>query len=1185
MAATTTLSKPFSSSSSSSSYQPPADYEYDVFLSFRGDTRKNFTDHLYHGFKDAGIHTFRDDEEIRKGEDLSSEILQAIRGSRMSVIVFSKNYASSRWCLNELVEIMECRRMLKQIVIAIFYHVDPSDVRNQRGSYEEAFVEHEKRYLLDKDKVFRWRGALTEAAHLSGWHLPDSRIISRGEAEYIRDIIQDILQRLDNKYLFVALYPVGVEARMKDMTSLLCVGATDVRMVGILGMGGTGKTTIAKAIYNQFYIHFEGRSFLGNVRETSKKHGLVHLQKQLLSKTLRTRKIEVSSVDSGIVMIRERFRHKRVLVIVDDVDHLEQLNAIAGSRDWFGLGSRIIITTRDEQLLNYLQVDGVYRAKQMGARESLELFSWHAFRNKYPAEGYMGISRSVVAYSGGLPLALEVLGSFLFGRSMQEWNCALKKLKRIPNDQVQQKLRISFDALSDDTEKDTFLDISCFFIGMDKNYVVQILDGCGFFADIGINVLIQRCLLTVDESNKLMMHDLLRDMGREIVRENYPKEPGKRSRLWLQEEVIDILTLHKGMEVVEGLALKLPRSEVNFNTKRSEVNFNTKTFIKMQGLRLLQLDYAQFTGDYEYLSKELRWLRWHGFPLEFIPNNFYPRKIVAIDLRYSNLREVWKDPKLLNKLEVLNLSHSHYLTRTPDFSRLPSLEKLILKDCTSLFEVHQSIGDLHKLVLVNLKGCKNLRSLPRSLYKLKSLEILILSNCSKIDNLADDLGEMECLTTLRIDNTAITTVPSTINKLKNLKYLNLSGCKRSQPKSLSSYFRSWISPSKIPKPVNILLDSLQGLSSLKELCLSDCDLSDDTIPKGLGSLCALQSIDLQSNRFHALPSSLSGLSRLRRLNLDCCRELQSIPDLPTSLNSLHARNCTALERMPNVSKISSMGTLFLTNCHKLVEIPGLDKLLKYFGILHMEGCNNMISSFKQSILQECIVSGVGNMFSIFLPGDDIPDCFMYKDEGPSVCFEVPIIGRNVAGFVVCIVYSPCASNDNLVSQNLLSISVVNHTKNISQTSRQITADVVISSEDHLWLGNVSKDEFNLEGGDTVDVIIDFGAGFIVKKVAVSLLYDGVRDGKMIPYASTSSEDAKAQAWPIKFKRGLHDEEVGPSHGWLEDEPNPLRLKCEDNTEMNATRKHKGLASQWQFIIILSITVMFIVFLLGPLHLI
>ena len=134
-----------------------------MFLSFRGeDTRKNFTDHLYYALTEAGIYTFRDDEEIRKGEELSSELLRAIRGSRLYIIVFSKNYASSRWCLDELVEIMECKRRPQRIFIPIFYDVEPRDVRKQTGSFEEAFVEHEKRYLLDKDKVFRWRGALTD---------------------------------------------------------------------------------------------------------------------------------------------------------------------------------------------------------------------------------------------------------------------------------------------------------------------------------------------------------------------------------------------------------------------------------------------------------------------------------------------------------------------------------------------------------------------------------------------------------------------------------------------------------------------------------------------------------------------------------------------------------------------------------------------------------------------------------------------------------------------------------------------------------------------------------------------------------------------------------------------------------------------------------------------------------------
>jgi hypothetical protein len=159
------------SSSSSSSSKP---WIYDVFLSFRGDdTRKNFTDHLYFALKDAGINTFRDDNELRSGEDISTELLQAIQKSRISVILFSRNYANSRWCLEGLVKIMECWRSWRQLVFPIFYDVDPSDVRKQTGSFAEAFSGHEERFVLqtDKGKVATWRMALTEAANLSGWDL------------------------------------------------------------------------------------------------------------------------------------------------------------------------------------------------------------------------------------------------------------------------------------------------------------------------------------------------------------------------------------------------------------------------------------------------------------------------------------------------------------------------------------------------------------------------------------------------------------------------------------------------------------------------------------------------------------------------------------------------------------------------------------------------------------------------------------------------------------------------------------------------------------------------------------------------------------------------------------------------------------------------------------------------------
>ncbi|XP_073263029.1 toll/interleukin-1 receptor-like protein [Populus alba] len=146
---------------------------YDVFLSFRGeDTRKMFTDHLYAALDQARIHTFRDDDELPRGEEISEHLLKAIRESKISIVVFSKGYASSRWCLNELVEILKCKnRKTGQIVLPIFYDTDPSYVRKQNGSLAEAFVKHEERF--EEKLVKEWRKALEEAENLSGWNLND----------------------------------------------------------------------------------------------------------------------------------------------------------------------------------------------------------------------------------------------------------------------------------------------------------------------------------------------------------------------------------------------------------------------------------------------------------------------------------------------------------------------------------------------------------------------------------------------------------------------------------------------------------------------------------------------------------------------------------------------------------------------------------------------------------------------------------------------------------------------------------------------------------------------------------------------------------------------------------------------------------------------------------------------------
>ena len=163
-----------SESTSSSSSSTVSGFKYDVFLSFRGsDTRKNFTDHLYAALKQKGIFTFRDDEKLERGTFIAPELLRAIEESRFAVVIISQDYASSSWCLVELAKIVECMEKERLIVLPVFHYIDPSDVRNLRKTFGEAFAEHEARDEDNIKEVHRWKAALTKVASIAGWDLQD----------------------------------------------------------------------------------------------------------------------------------------------------------------------------------------------------------------------------------------------------------------------------------------------------------------------------------------------------------------------------------------------------------------------------------------------------------------------------------------------------------------------------------------------------------------------------------------------------------------------------------------------------------------------------------------------------------------------------------------------------------------------------------------------------------------------------------------------------------------------------------------------------------------------------------------------------------------------------------------------------------------------------------------------------
>ncbi|XP_059637256.1 disease resistance protein RUN1-like [Cornus florida] len=413
--------------------EPPSSssrtYEYDVFLSFRGiDTRDNFTDKLYKALEENGCSTFKDDIELRRGEEIATELLNAIDESKLSIIVFSENYASSKWCLEELVKIMDCRRTSRQIVLPVFHGVDPCDVRRQRGSYAQPFARHQARY--SHGQVQRWRDALTEVANLSGWHFQDG-----DESELIENIVEVVAIRLDPSLLNVADYPVGVQSRVENLMELLDLESNDVRIIAISGMTGIGKTTIARATYNLIHHKFDGSCFLKNVGETWKQDdGHVELQKKLLSDLLLDKKQSIRNLDHGIEVIKRHAWCRKVLLILDDVDDAHQLRALAINHDLLRPGSRVLVTTRDVSSLSPFQVNDIYEAEVLSEKESLQLFGWHAFKSYDIFDGYKMLCKEAVAYAKGIPLLLQTLGFFLSDKVVQEWGSELEKVEKFLDD-------------------------------------------------------------------------------------------------------------------------------------------------------------------------------------------------------------------------------------------------------------------------------------------------------------------------------------------------------------------------------------------------------------------------------------------------------------------------------------------------------------------------------------------------------------------------------------------------------------------------------------------------------------------------------------------------------------------------------------------------------------------------------
>ncbi|TYG51766.1 hypothetical protein ES288_D10G286600v1 [Gossypium darwinii] len=625
--------------------------KHQVFLSFRGeDTRLNFTAHLLKALKDKGMNVFFDEETLEKGEQLSQALSRAIAASNLSIIVLSVDYASSKSCLAELSDIMHRKDTQGHIVLPIFYHVDPSHVRNLGGSFKTSFIHHESNRL---HQVQRWKTAFAEIGKLKGWHIEGGKF-DRPETEYIKDIVEYVIKKLmSSKFRSASAELIGIDDQKK--TILRLIEKEDSRLIGLWGQGGIGKTTLSDVIYNEISYKYEDNCFLLNVREKLKKQGMESLRNELLSKLL-NQAIHVDTPSIGSTLIQERLSNKRVLVVLDDVNDSDQIDCFGVKH--FGDGSKIIVTSRDRQVLKNGGVDKIHEVKMLNKDDSLQLFSTFAFKLLNPAADFRDLSNKFIAYARGRPLALRVLGSKLYKKSRKEWESEVDKLKEYDQPKISQILRSSFDDL-DEVEKNIFLDIAIFFKGTCKKDVEEILSCCYKGAVCGISNLIDKCLLdSTSYDGGILMHDMLEEMGKDIVRKE-SIDPGKRSRLWSAKDVYQVLSYNKGINLIQGI--KLDMSQIN------NLRLDRSIFEGMINLRVIFF-YTPgiFWGersaeklledqvDSVSLPDELRYLCLDKYPFKSL-SGFNPKNLVVLKLVCGHMEHLWNDDdhqSLVNLREI-----------------------------------------------------------------------------------------------------------------------------------------------------------------------------------------------------------------------------------------------------------------------------------------------------------------------------------------------------------------------------------------------------------------------------------------------------------------------------------------------------------------------------------------------------
>ncbi|CAN1158587.1 Disease resistance protein L6 [Linum perenne] len=968
------VENPLSAPSSSSNSALPVEYE--VFLSFRGpDVRTTFVDVLYKFLDHSKIRTFLDDEELRKGEIIAPSLEKAIKESKVYIPILSQDYASSKWCLQELALMVKwCKQGDDRIILPIFYMMEPKDVRHQEGSYKKAFQLHSKKY--DAETIKEWKEALKEVGEMKGWSVKESD----RQGVIVDEVYSKVWSHLMRSYKLVTEKLVGIDSHVQQVTTLLSLESGGVKIVGIHAMGGMGKTTIAKAVYDQLYSQFDRFCFVEDAREIlSKSDGVVTLQNKIISSILIT-DYKVKDASEGLRVINDRVCKHKVLVVLDDVNDSSQFDQIMGKLDNFSGGSRFIITTRDKWVLQVLQECEFYEPKEMNDDHALQLFSKHAFGIDVPPTDYATLSLEFVKVATGLPLALQVIGSLLFRRRREFWASKLTELKEIPPTKLIERLEVSYKELTPN-EKQIFLDIACFFIGTQKDFPFYMWSDCKFYPESGINILLLRSLIRFNERNEFWMHDHIRDIGRKIVREEDSQHSWNRSRIWSNEDALDILRNGQGSDRIEALGI---------GTYGENLELTDKEFKKLSGLRYLEVHWGNLKGDFKGVLPNVRWLRLFG--CRSIPSDVNMKKLVILEIQGCHVEDEWRGwsgTKVASNLKAIHLMFCPDIRTAPDLSQCRNLEWIDLQGCMIMSgELH--IGNLLKNLKLLRFSYTNITKLTGDIGALENLHVLDAGNLledsksfsPKIMNMPTSLNQLSLSFSRVLNLSELKDLEELcFDKCDKLQYLGglwkLSKLRKLELKYLSSCNSLLVEGEDgsstgfpLPSSLNSLeisdLESLPNFANLNNL--TELKLKEFQVPEiqGLGYLIMLQTLEisyalnlinldgLQSLShlktlslnnclvLEKLPISLANLTKLQDLSINKCIRLAEVMSLERleALRSLSMTDCTSITKLPHLSALTNLKTLDISGCTGLTEvlvIPRLESLIK----LNMSGCSSV----------------------------------------------------------------------------------------------------------------------------------------------------------------------------------------------------------------------------------------------------